>query len=93
MKTSFDIGEFVPVLTEQTVKLNISKRFKKRRKEAKITQKILAFKSGVSYGSIRRFEKTGEISLTSLLRISAIIDALNDFDELFKNAIIKDIRK
>ena len=40
-----------------------------RSKELKISQKDLAFKSGVSYGSIRRFETTGEISLKPLIQI------------------------
>jgi transcriptional regulator with XRE-family HTH domain len=92
MKTNFDISKFVPVLTEQTVKMELAKRFKKRRKEAGITQKMLAFKSGISYASIRRFETSGEISLTSLLRISTVIQTLDDFDALFKFPTVRNIR-
>jgi transcriptional regulator with XRE-family HTH domain len=92
MKTNFDISKFVPVLTEQTVKMELTKRFKQRRKEAGITQKMLAFKSGISYASIRRFETSGEISLSSLLRISSVIQMLDDFDALFKFPIVRNIR-
>ena len=65
MKNKFDISDFVDYLTEEKVIENLVNRVIARRKELKITQKDLAFKSGVSYGSIRRFETTGEISLKS----------------------------
>ena len=66
MRKIMDIGEFVNVLTPEKVNKNLIERFKKRRKETKLSQKKLAEISGVSYGSIRRFESTGEISLKSL---------------------------
>lgn len=93
MKNKFDISDFVSVVTEQTIKSNIVERFKKRRKEAGFTQKELSTSSGVSYGSIRRFETSGEISLHALLRLSTVIDCLEDFNELFKHPIVKDIRR
>ena len=54
-----------------------------RRKELKIFQKDLAFKSGVSYGSIRKFETTGEISLKSIIQIAKVLNSLEDFNKLF----------
>lgn len=54
-----------------------------RRKELKISQKDLAFKSVVSYESIRRFETTGEISLKSLIQIAKVLNTLEDFNKLF----------
>jgi transcriptional regulator with XRE-family HTH domain len=93
MKNKFDISNFVPIITEQQVKSDLAYRFKLRRKEFGISQKELSIRSGISYASIRRFETSGEISLSSLLRISTVIDCLEDFDELFKNPIIKDIRR
>lgn len=88
----YDISDFVPVITEKTVKSNISQRFKKRRKEFGLSQKELSKQSGVSYGSIRRFETSGEISLQSLLKISSVIGLLEELNDLFKNPIVKDIR-
>jgi hypothetical protein len=44
----------------------------------------MAARSGVSLGSIKRFEGTGEISLTSLLRIAAVLRYETDFDRLFE---------
>ncbi len=92
IKGKIDISDFVDVHTEQKVIANLVERFVKRRKEYGITQKELSNKSGVSYGSIRRFESTGNISLTSLLKISNTIGLLIDFNELFKNPIIKNLR-
>jgi len=93
MKNKYDISNFVDVLTEQAMKKEIVKKFKLRRKEFGITQKDLAMQSGVSYASIRRFESTGDISLSSLLSISSVIGMLEDFYCLFKNPVVKDIRR
>lgn len=92
MKKIFDIGDFAPVLTEQAVNRELIKRFKLRRKEKGFTQKVLSIRSGVSYASIRRFETSGEISFTSLLRLSTVLDCLEDFESLFKDPIVSDLR-
>ena len=92
MKKTFDIQDFVPVITDQTIKQALVKRFKQRRKELGITQRMLSQRSGVSYGSIRRFESEGEIALHALLKLSVVIECLEDFNQLFKHAHIKDIR-
>ena len=91
MRRRFDIGDFVNVTTKQSVKDDLVNRFKKRRAEFGIARRTFK-RSGVSYGSIRRFESTGDISLSSLLKISDVIDCLEDFNELFKNPIIKSLR-
>jgi len=65
------------------IELEIAARVKKRRKEKKITQKGLSVRSAVSLGSIKRFERLGEISLSSLIRISFALDCVEDFDNLF----------
>lgn len=53
------------------------------RKIKKISQKELSIKSGVSYGSIRRFESEGEISLSSLTKIAIALDVSDELEELF----------
>lgn len=92
MKKHFDISDFVNVTTEQSITRGLVERFKIRRKELGITQKELSFRSGVSYGSIRRFESSGDISLKFLLRISSVIDCLEDFNELFKHTKITNLK-
>lgn len=52
------------------------------RKEKNWTQQELAHRSGVSYGSIKRFERFGKISYESLLKISEALDRLSDFETL-----------
>lgn len=63
--------------------MEIAKRVSVRRKEKKITQVQLATTSDVSLGSIKRFERTGEISLSSLIKIAFALGCEDDFDELF----------
>ena len=65
-------------------KQGIKERLRARRREGKISQSALAERSGVSLGSIKRFEDSGEISLSSLLRIAAILGYETDFDKLFE---------
>lgn len=62
---------------------NISKRAKLRRLELNLTQNGLAKLSGVSLGSIKRFENTGEISLKHLIKIAEILNATEGFEQLF----------
>ena len=92
MKKSFDINEFVDAQTEQSVIGGLAERFRLRRKELRLTQKALSVRSGVSYASIRRFEATGEISLVALVKIGHAIDCLPDFNELFKNRKITNLK-
>ena len=92
MENNFDINNFVDTITESSVVLGLIKRFKQRRKELKISQKELSTRSGVSYASIRRFENIGEISLSSLIKIAHAIDCLEDFNHLFKNIKITNLK-
>ena len=55
-------------------------KFRQRRKDLGYTQKELSIRSGVSLGSLKRFESSGQISLESLLRLAVIIECLEDFE-------------
>lgn len=59
-------------------------RFKKIRKSKKQSQSEIAKRSGVSLGSLKRFEQTGQISLESLLKLAHLFDKLSDFDAVFE---------
>lgn len=59
-------------------------RFKQRRKENGYTQESLAQHSGVSLGSIKRFEQTGEISLTSFCKLLAVIGYDSDLETVMQ---------
>ncbi len=91
MELKYDISDFVDARTEENTLVPLVNRIIKRRKEHKYSQQRLAELSGVSYASIRRFEKTGEISLKSLLKIANALDCLEDFDSLFKRQYINSL--
>ena len=61
----------------------IANRMVKLRKRRKITQKALAAKSGVSLGSIKRFEQSGEISLQSLTKLAIALEVEGELEDLF----------
>lgn len=80
--------------TPSQVQTELAERLREIRKDKKISQSELAAKSGVSLGSIKRFEHTGEISLASLLKLAHLFDRLDDFDAVFKiNENLKEIEK
>ena len=62
---------------------NIAQKIVRLRKRKKITQKQLAARSGVSLGSLKRFEQSGEISLQSLTKIAIALDVENELEDLF----------
>ncbi len=55
-------------------------KFRAKRKALKLTQEELSIKSGVSLGSIKRFESSGQISLESLLKVVLVLECLGDFE-------------
>ena len=88
----FDISDFVQTRTIKSVMSDLVKRIVMRRKECKISQTKLSELSGVSFASIRRFEKINEISLTSLIKIANALGYIEDFDLLFKNEKIINLK-
>ena len=75
---------FLDIKTPKEIQMEIAKNVRRKRKELKLTQEEFAKKSGVSFGSIKRFENTGEISLFSLVKIAIVLDCENELMELFK---------
>lgn len=77
----FDLLNFK---TPNEIQLEIAKNIREKRKKLKLTQEEFAKKSGVSFGSIKRFENTGEISLFSLVKIALVLNCEDEFLNLFK---------
>ena len=69
--------------TWKEINNEVASNVQKLRKRKKISQKELAERSGVSLGSIKRFEQTGEISLQSLTKIAIALRAENEIEALF----------
>jgi len=68
--------------TAQEVRTGIAGRLKVRRLAMNLTQKELASRSGVTWSSLKRFEREGLIALDSLLNLALVLDCLDDFDKL-----------
>lgn len=58
----------------------IAERFKARRLAMNLTQRELAARSGVTWSSLKRFERQGLIALESLLNLAMALNCLEDFD-------------
>jgi len=57
----------------------LKSKFRQRRKALGYTQAELSKHSGVSLGSLKRFENSGQISLESLLKLALVLECLEDF--------------
>ena len=69
--------------TAEELDQKLAGRVRNIRKRRSISQKKLADMSGVSYGSIKRFEATGQISLLSLTKIAIALDIADDLRSIF----------
>lgn len=69
--------------TPEEINLIVANNVKKIRKRRGISQQKLSELTGVSYGSIKRFETTGNISLLSLTKIAVELDAADEIKSLF----------
>ena len=69
--------------TPDVIQAELAERVRARRKELHYSQAELAHRSGVSLGSLKRFEHTHEISLVSLIKLSFALGCSDDLDKLF----------
>lgn len=69
--------------TPNEIAKSLADKIKESRKKFKISQEVLAQKSGVSLGSIKRFETKYEISLQSFIKIAIALDLDDDLENLF----------
>ena len=79
--------------TAEELDQNLALRVRNIRKRRSISQEKLASISGVSYGSIKRFEATGQISLISLTKSAMALDMADELRNLFTQVPYKDIRE
>ncbi|MBQ8923882.1 MAG: helix-turn-helix transcriptional regulator [Lachnospiraceae bacterium] len=71
--------------TPEEINRGIADKIKNIRKRRKLSQLALSELSGVSYGSIKRFEATGDISLKSLTRIAIALNIADDLKSIFSD--------
>ena len=79
--------------TPEELDQKLAQRVRKIRKRRSITQEKLASISGVSYGSIKRFETTGQITLLSLTKIAIALDLADELRNIFTEVPYKDIQE
>ncbi|MBR1857250.1 MAG: helix-turn-helix transcriptional regulator [Oribacterium sp.] len=79
--------------TPSDVAKRLAYKIKKIRKQKKITQRELSGRSNVSYATLRKFEKTGQISLESLIKLTMELGVVNEINELFANPVYNSIEE
>ncbi len=70
-------------LTPTDIAKSLVEKIRRQRKRLGLSQEELAKKSGVSLGSVKRFETKHEISLFSFIKISIVLDLGAELDDLF----------
>ena len=65
------------------LKLGLAARVKARRLEINLTQKGMAARTGIPLATYRRFEATGDISVSNLILISVVLRMTTDIEKLF----------
>ena len=81
----------VELNTTSEIIILLVKKIEQRRKNQKMTQKILAKKAGVSYGSYREFIDNNAISLTSFISILHVLGLFKELNDLLKDNEVKSI--
>lgn len=61
----------------------LAARARRRRLDENLTQPGLAARAGVTVASLRRFERTGAVSLENLIRIALALGAASELGQLF----------
>lgn len=73
----------INMTTPNEMQKRVASRVRELRLEFNLSQHTLSERSGVSYGSLKKFEQTGQISFESLLKLAVIMECLDDFNTLF----------
>lgn len=79
--------------TPEEIIMDVANRLTRIRKRRKITQQELSVKSNVSYGSIKRFETSGQISLISLTKLCVALECTDEIKRLFTDIEYKNIEE
>ena len=71
----------------------VARREKERRRRLGYTQEQLARKAGMSLGSLRRFEQTGQVSFASLVALSYALGCSEELEGLFAKPAYRSIEE
>lgn len=76
---------FLTQKTPMEINTQIAQRIRGIRKKQRLSQEQLSEKSGVSLGSVKRFERSGEISLLSLTKLAIALNCESELIRLFED--------
>jgi transcriptional regulator with XRE-family HTH domain len=77
------INQPISFLLPEDLAKELGRKTEARRLTLDLTRKTLAERSGVPESTIRKFEKTGVVSLVGLLQLADALNCLDDFSKLF----------
>lgn len=79
--------------TAEEMNQALATRVRNIRKRRSISQEQLSTMSGVSFGSVKRFESTGKISLISLTKIAVALSCADEIRNLFTEVPYRSIEE
>lgn len=79
--------------TAEELDKKLADRVRNIRKRRKISQEKLANISGVSYGSVKRFETTGQISMLSFTKLVMALGIADELRNLFMQVPYQNIEE
>jgi hypothetical protein len=71
------------MMTPHEMAQYLAKQLQVKRLDLNLSQQTLSLRSGVSYGVLKKFERTGRISFESLLKLALVLGSLEEFKHLF----------
>lgn len=83
--------EFPVLLTEKEIMFKIAKDLKSCRIKMNLTQMDLANRSGVSHGTLKKFEQSGQISLKSLVKLAFVLQKTEELASIFETKKVPDL--
>lgn len=69
--------------TPEEINMELAQRLSRIRKRRNLSQYQLSERSNVSFGSIKRFETSGQISLISLTKLCVALGCVDEIKKLF----------
>ncbi len=77
----------VTLLTPAEIATSLARRLRARRLDRGWSQTELAARSNVAPDTLKRFERTGEVSLTRLIRLSLALGLASELEGLFAQTV------
>ncbi|MBQ6442981.1 MAG: helix-turn-helix transcriptional regulator [Lachnospiraceae bacterium] len=83
----------IPWITPIDTAKQLAGKMRNIRKRKKITQQQLAARSNVSYATLRKFERTGKISLESFIKLAMELGVIDEVNRLFEKPVYNSIEE